>query len=100
MTGKVIAIDGPASSGKSTIEFLLAKKLGYQFVDAGSIYRTGCAYILEKGINVLDVPAPEEVFQVIDTSTSSIDEVVNMIKDIFLKNNEPNKEISSHLKFR
>ncbi|MFA6076471.1 MAG: (d)CMP kinase [Candidatus Paceibacterota bacterium] len=62
----VIAIDGPASSGKSTMGFLLAKDLGYQFVDSGLIYRVGCAYILEKGIDILNISMLEEVFQNMD----------------------------------
>jgi cytidylate kinase len=35
----VIAIDGPAASGKSTIAKLLAQKLGYLYVDSGAMYR-------------------------------------------------------------
>ena len=35
----VIAIDGPAGSGKSTVAKLLAKKLGYLYVDTGAMYR-------------------------------------------------------------
>jgi cytidylate kinase len=36
----IIAIDGPASSGKSTVAKLLAKKLAYLYVDTGAMYRT------------------------------------------------------------
>jgi cytidylate kinase len=35
----VIAIDGPAASGKSTTAKLLAKKLGYVYIDTGAMYR-------------------------------------------------------------
>ena len=34
-----IAIDGPAASGKSTIAKLVAKELGYTYIDTGSMYR-------------------------------------------------------------
>lgn len=37
---KVIAIDGPSSSGKGTIAKLLAKQLGFSYLDSGAIYRT------------------------------------------------------------
>lgn len=37
--GNIIAIDGPASSGKSTVARLLAKRLGYIYVDTGAMYR-------------------------------------------------------------
>ncbi len=36
---KVIAIDGPAASGKSSVAFNLAKRLGYAYVNSGAMYR-------------------------------------------------------------
>ncbi len=46
----VITIDGPTSSGKNSVGFLLAQKLGYQYIDSGSIYRAGCIFILRNNI--------------------------------------------------
>ncbi|MEA1964714.1 MAG: (d)CMP kinase, partial [Candidatus Aerophobetes bacterium] len=37
--GPIIAIDGPAASGKSTTAHLLAKRLGYSYIDTGAMYR-------------------------------------------------------------
>lgn len=45
-----IAIDGPASSGKSTVAKILAKKLGYTYLDTGAMYR--CATYLALNNNV------------------------------------------------
>ena len=39
MTGKVITIDGPAGSGKSTVSRALAAKLQYLYLDTGALYR-------------------------------------------------------------
>lgn len=39
MKRKVITIDGPAGSGKTTVSRLLAKRLGYMYVDTGALYR-------------------------------------------------------------
>ncbi|MDO8618509.1 MAG: (d)CMP kinase [Candidatus Daviesbacteria bacterium] len=50
----VITIDGTASSGKSTVGFLFAKKIGYQFIDSGLIYRVGVLLAKRKSINVED----------------------------------------------
>lgn len=49
-----IAIDGPAGAGKSTIAKLVAKKLGYIYVDTGAMYRAMALYIMRKGIAVDD----------------------------------------------
>ncbi|GAB1468162.1 hypothetical protein MASR2M64_08690 [Candidatus Cloacimonadota bacterium] len=48
----IVAIDGPAASGKSTTAKLLAKKLGYIYLDTGAMYRA-CAYAAaQKGISI------------------------------------------------
>lgn len=39
-TGLIIALDGPAGAGKSSVSRLLAERLGYRYVDTGALYRT------------------------------------------------------------
>jgi CMP/dCMP kinase len=46
----VIAIDGPAGSGKSTIARLVARRLGYRYVDTGAMYRAVAWKALKDGI--------------------------------------------------
>jgi cytidylate kinase len=46
----VIAIDGPAGSGKSTIAKLLAEKKGYTYINSGNLYRTITLGCLKAGI--------------------------------------------------
>ncbi|MEI6054916.1 MAG: (d)CMP kinase [Lentisphaerota bacterium] len=48
----VIAIDGPAASGKSTIANLLAAKLGIYYINTGNMYRAATLIALEKGIDL------------------------------------------------
>jgi CMP/dCMP kinase len=48
----IIAIDGPAASGKSTIGLRLANALGYLFFDTGVMYRAITWLALERGIDV------------------------------------------------
>ncbi|MEC7902473.1 MAG: (d)CMP kinase, partial [Candidatus Neomarinimicrobiota bacterium] len=48
----IIAIDGPAASGKSTSAKLLAKKLGYLYLDTGAMYRCIAFSILENKIDI------------------------------------------------
>jgi cytidylate kinase len=50
----VIAIDGPAASGKSTTSKLTAKRLGYLHVDTGAMYRAMTLKIIQSGIDVSD----------------------------------------------
>jgi CMP/dCMP kinase len=53
----LIAIDGPAGSGKSTVGEQLAQKLGYVYIDTGAMYRTVAWLALQKKIPVSDGPA-------------------------------------------
>ena len=50
----VIAIDGPAGSGKSTIARKVAEHLGWYFLNTGSFYRAYTLAQLEKGLDPLD----------------------------------------------
>ncbi len=47
---KQIAIDGPAGAGKSTIAKMVAKELGFIYVDTGAMYRAMALYMIKKGI--------------------------------------------------
>ena len=50
----IIAIDGPAASGKSTIGKRLADELGYLFFDTGVMYRAVTWIALQRGVDVRD----------------------------------------------
>lgn len=47
----MVAIDGPAGSGKSTVAKLTAKKLGYRYLDTGAMYRTATLISMQSGIS-------------------------------------------------
>ncbi|HFU4218616.1 TPA: (d)CMP kinase [Streptococcus suis] len=49
-----IAIDGPASSGKSTVAKIIAKDFGYTYLDTGAMYRSATYLALQNGIEVTD----------------------------------------------
>ena len=53
----VIAIDGPAASGKGTIAYNVAKALGYHYLDSGSLYRVIALRAVERAIDVDDAEA-------------------------------------------
>ena len=54
MRKKIITIDGPAGSGKSTVSRLLAKTLGYFYLDTGAMYRAVALMAKRKGILMED----------------------------------------------
>ncbi len=54
MNPPAIAIDGPAASGKSTVAKLIAKELGYTFINTGAMYRAVTWYLLQQGVNTAD----------------------------------------------
>jgi len=56
-TPSIIAIDGPAASGKSTLGRHLAEALGYLFFDTGVMYRALTWQVLESGLDVRDEAA-------------------------------------------
>lgn len=51
---RVIAIDGPAASGKSSVARELARRLGFVYVNSGAIYRAITWYVLRRGIGLDD----------------------------------------------
>ncbi|MBI2020827.1 (d)CMP kinase [Candidatus Daviesbacteria bacterium] len=63
MREDIITIDGPTSSGKNSVGFLLSQKLGYQYIDSGSIYRAGCIFIFRNKIDLNDVPSIVNIYQ-------------------------------------
>lgn len=69
--GKVIAIDGPAGSGKGTIANILAKKYGYTYIDTGATYRCVALSILRNNIDITD---EEGIINLVKTLNIDFDE--------------------------
>ncbi len=67
---KSIPIDGPAGAGKSTIAKMVAKKLGFIYVDTGAMYRAMALYLIRRGIDRDDTAAIEKACADADISIS------------------------------
>lgn len=53
----VVAIDGPAGSGKSSVSKAAAKKIGYAFLDTGAAYRALAWFVVSRGLDATDATA-------------------------------------------
>jgi len=54
---RVVALDGPAGSGKSTVARLVAERLGWRFIDTGATYRAATLAVLRAGVPLDDEAA-------------------------------------------
>ena len=77
----VVAVDGPAASGKSTVSRSAAKMLGFNYVDSGAMYRAVTWKALEMGIDVEDPIAVIGMMHTIKISFELKDKVVRMLID-------------------
>jgi len=50
----IIAVDGPAGAGKSTVSKLLAQRIGFTYLDTGAMYRALTLKALESGLDITD----------------------------------------------
>lgn len=51
----ILTIDGPSGAGKGTVSRLIAKKLGWHYLDSGSIYRSLAIELLKQSVDLADV---------------------------------------------
>jgi cytidylate kinase len=66
----VIAIDGPAGAGKSTVARAVAAALGFTYLDSGSMYRSVALAALERGVDLDDAAEVGAVARSIDLALS------------------------------
>lgn len=76
MTVPVLTIDGPSGAGKGTISRLVAKKLGWNYLDSGSIYRSLAIALLQQAIDLADEAAIVRVAETMDLAFECGDELV------------------------
>jgi cytidylate kinase len=62
----IVAIDGPAGAGKSTVGHAVARRLGLDYLDTGAMYRAVAFAALRRGIAVTDDPAVADLARAIE----------------------------------
>jgi CMP/dCMP kinase len=85
----VIAIDGPAASGKSTTAKLVARELGYLYLDTGAMYRAMTLKVLEQNI---DIGSEEEIVRIANETCINFERRDEQMR-IFLDNRDVTKKI-------
>ncbi|MGD9889400.1 MAG: (d)CMP kinase [Halothiobacillaceae bacterium] len=74
MSVPVVTIDGPSGSGKGTIARLLAKQLGWHFLDSGALYRISALAAQRRGVDLSDAQAVAEIAAHLNVSFVGDDE--------------------------
>jgi CMP/dCMP kinase len=70
VTGVVVAIDGPAGTGKSSVSKGLARALGARYLDTGAMYRTVTLAVLRAGVDPADAEAVAAIASQVRLSVS------------------------------
>jgi cytidylate kinase len=88
---RLIAIDGPAASGKSSVARSLSQRLDFAYVNSGAIYRAITWHILQKGIE------PRDAHRVIEAAESAkiVCRLQNNESVIFIDNVDPTDHLRS-----
>ena len=87
--GFVVAIDGPAGSGKGTITKLVGEKIGFVTFDTGAMYRAVSYYVLKNNISLTDKTSIEKMLNEIDIKI----EFENKMQVLYLNSQKLIKEL-------
>jgi cytidylate kinase len=94
MSGLIIAIDGPAGSGKSSVARALADSLGWSFLDTGAMYRAVTHEALRSGLDPLDESAVADLASEITIATLPRVSVNGRDIEDEIRSNEVNRAVS------
>ena len=94
-----VAVDGPAGAGKSSISKIVAKKLGYLYIDTGAMYRSVTWAVLHNHIDVNNQKAVEALLPELDLTMEASDDSCKVFiagQDVtdFIRTPQVNKAVS------
>ena len=93
----IIAIDGPAAAGKSTVAKLVAKRLNITYIDTGAMYRAFTLYVMRKGVDPQNQAAAESFIASVKITLSPTGEVFLNGENVALEIREP--KVSSQVSY-
>lgn len=85
----IVAIDGPAGTGKGTVTSEIAKKLGFVTIDTGAMYRCVTLKILQEGVAEKDI---DKIKNIVDNIKIEMKKINNEQR-VYLDGNDVTKEI-------
>lgn len=74
-----VAIDGPAGAGKSSISKVVAKQLGYLYIDTGAMYRGITWALLDQGIEISDTDAVKAALDHIELRLEPVEDGLRVL---------------------
>jgi cytidylate kinase len=77
----VVALDGPASSGKSSVGAAAALELGYRFCDTGMLYRATTWLALQRGIEARDVAGVTALIEEVELAPDEVGRLGRVLVD-------------------
>ena len=80
----IIAIDGPAASGKSTLARHLARRLGYLYFDTGVMYRAVTLAAISNGLDLMDEPSVTKLAEEVEIDVRPKDDPTGTPFEVFL----------------
>ena len=92
-SAQIIAIDGPAASGKSTLGKLLAEQLGYLYFDTGVMYRAVTCFALQRGISVEDQDAVTDLARQVQIDVEQSSKIGRDGYEVFVNGCDVTEEI-------
>ena len=92
-----VAVDGPAGSGKSTITKMVAKSLGFNYVDTGAMYRALTFNFLSNGLDELEEEKIKELLSKTDFKVEYVDGVQYVyVNDVEVSDKIRTAEVSKY----
>lgn len=92
MTIPVLTIDGPSGAGKGTVSRAVAKKLGWNYLDSGSIYRSLAISAMDKQADLADKAAIAQIAQEMQLAFECNDSLTVKLDGVDITHRLPSEE--------